>query len=158
MPAALQSAHVGKPITFVSADAEASTTDKPAADPVVAQQGGMSALDAAAAVSIQCDYRSGDDTLTVHLTASPVKAAANLLLPQVAHDAHLSVTQLRSVAATPPPADGIKLVGGSVALSGLTVDGGYGAVLVSSTLPDVRDEALRRVATTVVSQVRVPGT
>lgn len=153
VPAALRSGGVDKPAGLDSAKAEVSKTDEPAADPLAAQQQGMSPLDAAAGAYIECEYRVGEDALTIRLVATRVKAATAMLAPQIARDAGLTLKDLQGFITSPPGPGEIKVAGGSVALGGLAVDDGGATLMVSSTVPDVHDDTLRTVAGTLLSQV-----
>ena len=153
-PAALKSAGVGTAVVPDSVEVQKAKTDKPAADPISAQQGGMSALDAIAGVSVSCDYKAAPGSFEVTVMITPVKGAATVLGPVLVHDAHLSITQARPLLESPPGAGEVKIVGGSVAFGGIAVDGGDGAILVNSELPGVRDDTLATVTRTLVGQLR----
>jgi hypothetical protein len=153
VPAALKSAGVEATVTPGAVTMEKSTTDKPANDPIAAQQGGMSALDAMAAVYVDCAYKSSPGTLQVRLAITPGKGAANMLAPQLIADAHLSVTDAQPLLASPPGPGEVKVVAGTVAFGGVAVDGGNGAILVKSDLPTLHDDTLGTVAKTLASQL-----
>jgi hypothetical protein len=154
LPGALRTAGVDRPVQPDATDVEVSETDTPAADPVVAQQNGMSALDAAAGAYIECGYRVDGKALTVRLVATRAAGAMALLAPQLQRDAHLAVDELRAFLDTKPGPGEVKVVGGSVAAGGLAATGGDAALLVSSEAPDLHDDVLRTVAGALVGQIK----
>jgi len=154
LPSALKSGGVNETATLDSADAEVSKTDTAAADPLAAQQNGMSALDAAAGAYIECDYRIGGNTLDIRLVATRAKAAIALLAPQIQRDAHLAVAELQAFINTKPGPGEVKTAGGTVAVGGLAADGGDAALMVTSDVPELHDDALRKVTETLAAQVK----
>jgi hypothetical protein len=126
-----------------SAEATASEQDEPAEDPIAAQRGGMSAIDAAAGAEIDCHYRVGDESVDVYLVATRTDNALGLFAPLIAQDADLSTDELERFLVPPPKPGEIKLVGEEVAFAVLAADGGSAAMLVSSTVPDLWGDALR---------------
>ncbi|WP_328615589.1 hypothetical protein OHS18_01365 [Amycolatopsis sp. NBC_00355] len=154
VPGALRSAGVDRPVTPDAVDVEVSKTDTPAADPIAAQQNGMSALDAAAGAYLECGYQVDGKALTVRLVATRAKGAMALLAPQLQRDARLAVGELRAFLDAAPGPGEVKVVGGSVAVGALAATGGDAALMVSSEAPEVRDDALRTVAGELLGQVR----
>lgn len=152
--AALSSHGVGTKITQDSVVVLKSKTDKPAGNPIAAQQGGMSAVDATAGVYVDCGYKASPGTLDVQVAITPAKGAASLLGPELVRNARLSTTEARPLLESPPGAGEVKIVSGTVAFGGIAVDGGDGAILVTSALPDVRDDTLADITKTLVGQLR----
>ncbi|GAB3586226.1 hypothetical protein GCM10027445_64740 [Amycolatopsis endophytica] len=145
VPAALTAAGVDGTAEFDSAEAQTSATTTPADDPLTAQQrDGMTPLDAVAGTYIECDYRVGGDTLSVRLVTTRVNAAVNLLVPQIVQDARLRLTDVDPLIAPPPAAGEVRRAGSTVAVGGLAVDGGDGALMVSSKVPALHDDALAK--------------
>jgi hypothetical protein len=153
-PAALKAAGVDTAVVPDSVSVEKSKTDKPADDPIAAQRGGMSAIDAIAGVYVACDYKAAAGSFDVTVVITPVKGAANVLGPVLVRDAQLSVTAARPLVESPPGAGEVKIVGGTVAFGGIAVDGGDGAILVHSELPDVQNDTLATVTKTLAGQLR----
>jgi hypothetical protein len=153
VPATLRAAGVDQQAKLDTAEATASKTDKPAADPIAAQQGGMSAIDATAGAEIACYYTLGDDKVDVYLVAIRVKGAAALLAPIIARDAHVKLPDLPKYVAPPPGPGEIKIAADSVAVCGLRANGGDAAMVVSSTSAKVHGDTLRSVAGALVSSV-----
>jgi hypothetical protein len=154
LPGALRSGGVDRPVALSSASAEVSKTEMPAADSMTAQQNGMSPLDAAAGAFLECDYRIGDDTLTIRVTATRAQAAIALLAPQIQRDARLAASELQPFFDSRPGPGEVKIAGGSVAVAGLAADGGDAALMVSSEVPELRDETLRKVTGELLGQVK----
>ncbi len=154
VPGALRTAGVDRPVTPDAVDVEVSTTSTPVADPITAQQHGMSALDAAAGAYLECGYQVGDRALTVRLVATRAQGAMALLAPQLQRDARLAVDDLRAFLDTKPGPGEVKVVGGSVAVGGLAATGGDAALMVSSEAPELRDDALHTVAGALLGQVK----
>ncbi|TDP94893.1 hypothetical protein [Labedaea rhizosphaerae] len=153
-PAALKAAGVGTAVTPDSISVQKSKTGKPADDPIAAQRGGMSAIDAIAGVYVACDYKAASGSFDVTVVITPVKGAASVLGPVLVRDAGLSLTEARPLLESPPGAGEVRIVGETVAFGGIAVDGGDGAILVHSELPDVHDETLANVTKTLTGQLR----
>ncbi|RKR92987.1 hypothetical protein BDK92_7483 [Micromonospora pisi] len=153
LSAALRSVAVDRPAQLDSASAEVSKSEKPADDPVTAQQNGLPPLEAAAATYVECDYRVGEDKLGIRLTATRAPAAISLLAPQIARDAHLTLQDLQGFLDSPPGAGQVKVAGGTVAAGGVAADGGDVAMLVSSTVPELHDDTLSTFTAELINQV-----
>jgi hypothetical protein len=152
---ALRSAGVDDAVKLDSAEASASKSDKPAADPIGAQLKGMSPVDAYAGALIDCDYKVGDGTFSVYLVVTRTKGAVSLVAPVISRDAEIRLPDLNKVIVPPPGPGEIRLAGHTVAVGGLAADGGDAAMMVSSGVPKVNDDTLRTVASKFLGTVAV---
>lgn len=134
-----------------------SRTSTPAPDPLVAQRDqGMSALDAAAGVSIDCEYEIGDKTLEAWLIATPGHASVNIMAPQIARAGHLAISSLTDFLSHPPAAGAVELTpGGEVAVASVPVQGDGDASLLVDPDGLVTGNALSRTAQTLAGQIHV---
>jgi hypothetical protein len=154
VPAAVKSGGVDRPTRLASADTTLSTGDKPADVPLTAIKSGVSPLEAAAGAHIECEYQVDKDTLRIRLVATRAqKAALPLIAPQISRDGKLKLKDLEGVLNAPPEPGDVTLVNGSVAIARLGADEGDAALVVSSTAPDLHDDALSSLTGTLVSQL-----
>lgn len=130
-------------------------TTTPAADPVVAQRDqGMSALDAAAGASIDCEYGVDGRTLDAWLVVTPIKAAVVVMAPKIAQAGKLSVTQVQEfVNRRPGPGEVEVAPGGDVAVARIPIDGDGDAALLVDPDGTVTGDALGKTTETLASQV-----
>lgn len=137
-------------------EVQTSKTTTPAPDPVAAQRDqGMSALDAAAGVSISCDYDVEGKTVEVWLVVTPGRGAVNMMAPSIMQAAKMDTAQLRDFLTDAPEPGEVKLTpGGDVAVAGVQVqDDGDASLLVN---PDgiVTDDVLSTTTETLLSQIK----
>ena len=115
----------------------------------------MSALDAAAGVSISCDYEVDGRTVEAWLVVTPGHGAVSMMAPSIMQAAKLDTAQLRDFLNDAPEPGEVKLTpGGDVAVAGVQVqDDGDASLLVN---PDgiVTDDALSTTTETLLSQIK----
>jgi hypothetical protein len=110
---------------------EVSKETEPAADPLQAQQDGMSPLDAAAGTYVACTYATGGRTMKVHVSTAAGDAAPGLLLPLLQREAELSADQVKAFADDLGEPGSAKVApGGKAALARVPVDGDGSAALM----------------------------
>lgn len=132
-----------------------SKTTTPAADPLVAQRDqGMSALDAAAGVSIDCQYQVDAKTFDVWFVATPVQGAINLMAPRIDSAAHLDLVQVRDFLVHAPRPGEVELTpGGDIAVARLRVQGDGDASLFVDPDGVVAGDALATTTKTLAEQL-----
>jgi hypothetical protein len=153
LPAALRSAGVDGSARLDSASAEVSQSDEPADDPLAAQQQGTPPLEAAAGALVECHYLVGDEELDVQLVVTRSEGAVNMLAPQIVADAGMAMSDLEDFLASPPGPGEVAMPADTVAVAVPAVDGGDAALVVSSAVADVRGDALRTTADTLLTQL-----
>ena len=148
----------GRQVTPGDVDVALSKTTTPAPDPLTAQRDqGMSALDAAAGVEIDCSYEVDGKSLDAVLIAMPTgRGSIDLLAPLISRDAHLDVTQLTNfLRQQPTPGDVALTPGGDVAVAHATMRGSGDASLLVDPNGVVTGDALRSAARTLLGQIHV---
>jgi hypothetical protein len=136
-------------------DVRVSKTTTPAADPLVAQRDqGMSALDAIAGVSIDCQYQVDDKTFDALFVAVPGHGAIDLMAAQIDRAAHLDVVQVRDFLDHAPQPGEVKLTpGGDIAVARVRVQGDGDASLLVDPAGLVTGDALAKTAGTLAGQI-----
>jgi hypothetical protein len=133
VPAALEEAGIDEEVEPGEAAVEVSQTGTPAEDPVEAQQGGMSAIDAAAGAYVSCDYSVGDGTLTVRLTVAPGDraAAVYLLAPLVLEASSMDADDVQAYLDEVTDEGSVALASGDeAAMTVVPTEGSGGAALL----------------------------
>jgi hypothetical protein len=135
---------------------DVSKTRTPAADPVSAQVNeGMSAIEATAGVSIDCEYKVGDKSFAVWLFAMPRTGAVSVLAPRLARDAELGSAQLRDFIEQQPNPGEVKLApGGTVAVGRLRLQGKADAAVYVDPDGLTTGKDLEEATKTLLSQIK----
>jgi hypothetical protein len=138
-------------------EVQVSKNSTPAPDPVVAQVGeGMSAIDAAAGVSINCDYRVDGKTVGTWLVATPGRGSINIMAPVIARAGELELAKVTDFVTHPPEPGEVKLTpGGTVAVGTVHVSGTGNATLMVNPDGVVTGEALSTSTRTLLGQVHL---
>jgi hypothetical protein len=154
VPGVVRSAGVDEDVRLSEASATAAERDEPVEDPLGAQRQGMSAVDALAGAEIECAYRAGEGEVTVYFAVTRTSSGAlNMFGPVIQKEAKLPFPELRAVLASPAAEGEAKVVAGTVAMVDLAAEGGDAAVVVSSSVPGLRDDALRGAARTIAGAI-----
>jgi hypothetical protein len=134
-----------------------SKTTTPAPDLVAAQRDqGMSALDAAAGVSIDCRYQVDGETVEAWLVVTPGPASINLMAPQMARAGQMDIAQVRDFLDHSPEPGAVKLTRGSdIAVARVPVQGDGDASLLVDPDGVVTGDALSKTAQTLLGQIRL---
>ncbi len=135
-----------------------SKSTTPAPDPLAAQRDqGMSALDATAGVSINCDYEVNGKTIATWLVATPNPGAVNMMAPSITQAAHITLTQLTDFLKNPPDPGEVKLApNGTVAIAHIPVEGPGDATLMLNPNGLITNEALTKTTKTLLTQIHLP--
>jgi hypothetical protein len=142
VPGLLADAGVEATAEFDEAAATVAKTDEPAEDPIAAERGGMSAVDATAGAEIECHYTAGDAEFDVYVVVTRSKGAVNLLAPLVVREAHMTPSELEKVLVPSPEPGDVTIVSDNVALGALPADGGDAAMMVCSTVRGIGGDEL----------------
>ncbi|MEV4311263.1 hypothetical protein [Actinocrispum sp. NPDC049592] len=138
-------------------EVQVSKSTTPAPDPLAAQRDqGMSALDAAAGVSINCDYEVNGKTVATWLVATPTPGAPNIMGPSITRAAHITTTQLADFLKNPPDPGEVKLTPtGTIAIAHIPVNGSGDATLMLNPDGLITTEALTKATKTLLSQIHI---
>jgi hypothetical protein len=138
-------------------EVQASKTSTPVPDPVAAQVSqGMSAIDAAAGVSINCDYRVDGKTVGTWLVVTPGRGSINVMAPVIARAGELEMAKVTDFVTHPPEPGEVKLTpGGNVAVATVPVQGAGNATLMVDPGGVVTGDALSKSTKTLLGQVHL---
>jgi hypothetical protein len=138
-------------------EVQVSKTATPAPDPVAAQVGqGMSAIEAAAGVSINCDYRVDGRTVGTWLVATPGPGSINVMAPVIAKVGELDMAKVTEFVTHPPEPGQVTLApGGTVAVATVPVHGAGNATLMVNPDGVVTGEALSKSTKTLLGQIHL---
>ncbi|WP_236788208.1 hypothetical protein [Amycolatopsis sp. GM8] len=155
VPYDVSAALSGRPVQPGEVQVQVSKTTTPAPDPLVAQRDqGMSALDAAAGVAIDCEYQVAGHTLDTWLVVTPAHAAVAIMAPRITQAAHLDIVQIQDFLNHQPAAGEVKLTtGGDVAVARVPVDGDGDASLLVDPDGVVSGDDLSKAAQTLLGQI-----
>lgn len=148
---ALDGAGAEGEITTTRVDVNHSSTEEPAEDPMAAQlEDGLSPLDAAAGVFIECAFTVGDEDLVVTLIATKAgeQAAFNVMLPGLGRAAELDEEALMDYAESGPSVGEVELAGEDVTVLRMDVTGtGDAALMVAGKAVSGLSDGERRTTT-----------
>jgi hypothetical protein len=138
-------------------EVQVSKTSTPAPDPIAAQVGqGMSAIDAAAGMSINCDYQVDGKTVGTWLVATPGRGSINIMAPVIASAGEMEPATVTDFVTHPPEPGEVKLTpGGKVAVATVHVQGAGNATLMVNPDGIVTGEALSKSTKTLLGQVHL---
>jgi hypothetical protein len=138
-------------------EVQVSTTATPASDPIAAQVSrGMSAIDAAAGVSINCDYLVDGKTVGTWLVATPGRGSINVMAPVIAHAGELELAKVTDFVTHPPESGEVMLTpGGTVAVATVPVHGAGSATLMVNPDGVVTGDALAKSTKTLLGQIHL---
>lgn len=136
-------------------EVETSETTTPASDPIAAQRDqGMSALDAAAGVSIDCKYEVDGRTVDAWLMATAGDGSINLFVPTIMSASGMDMAQMREFLNQLPEPGEVKLTpDGDVAVGRVDVEGDGDATLLVDPDGIVTGDALSKTTKTLLSQL-----
>jgi len=157
VPDVLADAGAGATAEFDDAAATVAKTDEPAADPIAAERGGMSAVDATAGAEIECHYTAGDAEFDVYVVVTKSKGAVNLLAPLVVREAHMTPADLEKVLVPAPEPGDVTIASDTVALGALPADGGDAAMMIRSTIRGISGDKLGDVHEDLALRLKLQG-
>lgn len=154
IPAALPGNPAARP---GEVEVQVSKSTTPAPDPIAAQRDqGMAAIDAAAGVSINCDYEVDGKTIGTWLVATPTPGSANIMGPSIVQAAKMKLTQLEDFLKNLPDPGEVKLTpGGEIAIARVHVKGDGDATLMVNPDGTVSGDALAKTTEKLLSQIHI---
>lgn len=157
IPFDVSAALPGKPrVRPGEVEVEVSKTTTPAPDPLAAQRDGMSAIDAAAGMSVNCDYEVDGKTVGTWLFATPARGSISFMAPSIVHATGIKLAQLNDFLNDAPDPGEVKLTpGGKVAVARVHVQGDGDATLLVNPDGIVTHDALSKTAETLLSQIHI---